>query len=243
MRTKDEKKKSPDNPKPKLGRILLYPVAWGFIRALWYLILGIFGNARWRMPPEGHLSEQGRKAFKSLPDAVQYAVIRPLGNKAEFGRRELIRRLPSSDDRRWALNVLARPYDVLAIVSAIVLSLALYLFAPLYIDPGLLETLPSINTRAEALVNDLGPVVRGDEVRKLQEYFVGHPEAAFSPHVVSQINTLESTAVLLREMTDMRQYEKIWGSSWTKSPVCHDNYTCLAYLQRWAKWVTAFNSE
>lgn len=112
------------------ARFLLWPLVvalWGSVDAVGYFIAGLFGNSKWRMSLVSRLSPQGEQVYAQLPDSVRKSIDKPLGYNSEFGRKALVNRLNSADDRRWARRQLDRPKDVLALVSAIVIALTLYL--------------------------------------------------------------------------------------------------------------------
>jgi hypothetical protein len=115
------------------------PLAWvfvvvcGTVRSVGYFVLGLFGGSRWRMRPLGRLSGTARRTFEVQPFSVRDSIEQPLGANAEFGRKALIDQLATAESRRWARRLMDRPKDVLALVSAIVFSLLLYLATtPIY---------------------------------------------------------------------------------------------------------------
>jgi hypothetical protein len=85
------------------------------------------GKSKWRLLPQNRLSKIGQSTFERLPDSLRNAIEQPLGPNAEFGRQALIEHLATPDSRRWARRLMEKPKDVLALISAIVLSLLLYL--------------------------------------------------------------------------------------------------------------------
>ena len=113
------------------------PIAWVFILIVGtfggfgYFISGLFGASMWRMQPMLRLSECGQQLFKSQPASIQDSVEKALAVKADFGQKAIIDQLRDSESRRWARRLMDRPKDVLALVSALLVSLFVYLgFAP-----------------------------------------------------------------------------------------------------------------
>jgi hypothetical protein len=105
---------------------LITPV-WGILRAGRYFVLGLLGKSKWRLLPQNRLSKLGQSTFERLPDSLRNAIEQPLDLNAEFGRQALIEHLATPDSRRWARRLMEKPKDVLALISATVLSLLLYL--------------------------------------------------------------------------------------------------------------------
>jgi hypothetical protein len=105
----------------------LFVAVWGTFRAVGYFVLGLFGASRWRMQPLRRLSGTARGTFEMQPFSVRNSIEQALGHNAEFGRKALIDQLATTESRRWARRLMDRPRDVLALVSAIVSSLILYL--------------------------------------------------------------------------------------------------------------------
>jgi hypothetical protein len=101
-------------------------IIWGTIRAIGYFVLGLFGATRWRMRFRW-LSSDARRAYDRLPDSIRHALEHALGNKAEFGRKAIIDKLNTLETRRWARRLMDRPRDVLALISAVVLSFTISL--------------------------------------------------------------------------------------------------------------------
>jgi hypothetical protein len=113
------------------------PIAWVFILIVGvfggfgYFILGLFGASKWRMQPMLRLSESGQQLLESQPPAIRDSIEKALAVKADFGRKAIIDQLRDPESRRWARRLMDRPKDVLALVSALLISLFVYLgFAP-----------------------------------------------------------------------------------------------------------------
>jgi hypothetical protein len=107
----------------------VYVPIWGTLQAIGNFIAGLFGSTQWRMRPMWRLSARAREIFELQPPPVRSSIEQALGLNAEFGRKALIDQLPTSESRRWARRQMDRPKDVLAIVSAIIISLLLFLVA------------------------------------------------------------------------------------------------------------------
>lgn len=121
----------------------LYIPIWGTLAAVANFVAGLFGSTQWRMRPMWRLSARAREIFELQPPPVRSSIEQALGLNAEFGRKALIDQLPTSESRRWARKQMDRPKDVLAIVSAVIISLLLFSVAsPVYYTPS-----PDVNDK------------------------------------------------------------------------------------------------
>ena len=129
----------------------MYITLWGSIRALSYFSQGLFGRSRWRMRFRRRLSANAGRAYDQIPYPVRLALKHSLGAKAEFGRMALIELLTSPRKRKWAKTLMERPKDVLALVSALVVSLLILLvWSPIRQD-----LTPTTRGNLEAMRSDL----------------------------------------------------------------------------------------
>lgn len=121
-----------------------YIIVWGSIQALGYFFVGLFGKSHWRMRLRRRLSANARSTYDKFPYPVRLALTRSLGAKAEFGRMALIELVTGPARKRWARTLMERPKDVLALVSALVISLLILLvWSPIRQDltPAAVQTL------------------------------------------------------------------------------------------------------
>lgn len=155
-------------------RFILWPLVvalWGSVRAVGYFLTGLSGNSKWRMALAPRLSTQGQQIYTQLPEPVRKSIDKPLGYNSEFGRKALVSRLNSANDRRWARRQLDRPKDVLALVSAIVIALTLYLSLT-HIDARVsqetFDVIKSYRANAESTLKELQELSDATWVKELK---------------------------------------------------------------------------
>jgi hypothetical protein len=123
-----------------------------------YFVMGLFGGSRWEMHFPKALTGEIKTVYETLPGSVRTSIESPLGRDSEFGRRALVDQLHNVSLRRWARRLIDRPRDVLALSSAIVFAILLYLAAvpiPLTVPPALSTKLTADNAQFERLLSAL----------------------------------------------------------------------------------------
>jgi hypothetical protein len=211
-----------------------YVSIWGTLRGACYFVLGLFGASRWRMRPMRRLSANASQAFENQPPAVRESIQCALGNNAEFGRKALIDQLRTPESRRWARTLMDRPKDVLALVSAIIISLSLYLALapiPYSISPETNSALAQeqrVLSEAFRLVDTQFDAKEISEVKKREHT---ETDQAKVQDPVLQTRLLISNAVqAMRNFADLTDPSKLpaWDSS------SHFGSTSIeVYLNTW----------
>jgi hypothetical protein len=216
-------------------RPLLRPLAWvhiavwGSSRALVYFLQGLFGRSRWRMRFRRELSAGGRRAYDKLPYAVRLALKHSLGAKAEFGRMALIELMATPRKRRWGMMMTERPKDVLALVSAIVISLLILLvWSPIRQDltQATASNLNAVRTELDKIKNPLDAASEEieDAVATMTEKLDVHSAESLKSDVASFESDLNSFDSLLESVGILKSLTSVDYLRFARQYTANDAY-------------------
>jgi len=195
-------------------------VFWGTVRALGYFSIGLFGASRWRMRLAG-LSPDARATLDAQPAAVRDSIKQPLGSTADFGRKTLIDEFTTADSRRWARRQIDRPRDVLALVSAIVLSLIIAAFghsSAIQLSNATRQTLEQKRADVQNLVKQLSAFAttyskdseRPDPVLLHVVKLLEERETAFVEQTLPEALELPIEGLSLTKSNTRRAEDEVW---------------------------------